>query len=389
MRDRKDGLRFGEGWIRPRPRTDGGVSHQAGWLDDGRQRTKTFATRDEAEDYLRDVRRRKRDGRYQPPSRLTVKDAVEQWLARGVHDWSTNTQGAYRLRAENYVYPTLGDLKAEALTRPRVQHWVDGLAAKGYAPATVDAAATLLKSALKELCALGALASNPAQGVRLPAIKPTPKPTWTPEETQRVADHLADDPFWLAVVRVALMTGMRPGELCALQWSDVDAAAGAVRVRRTLTRDARGHEVLGTTTKGKRERAVALPPLAAAALASWRTAQKARRLAARDWRDLGFIFDRGNGDWLPTASLRAGLAEIERACGVRLLPPHGLRHTNATQGLENGEHPAIVKERLGHRSIATTIDTYSHVSIDLQKAAAEALEKRIFGDPDAEKRADA
>jgi integrase len=70
-------------------------------------------------------------------------------------------------------------------------------------------------------------------------------------------------------------------------------------------------------------------------------------------------------------------AEIIATTGVASITPHGLRHTNATLELESGTHPRVVAERLGHRNVAITLDTYSHVSADLQRAAADALDARL------------
>jgi integrase len=60
-----------------------------------------------------------------------------------------------------------------------------------------------------------------------------------------------------------------------------------------------------------------------------------------------------------------------------------MRHTNATLELEAGTHPKVVADRLGHSRVEFTLNRYSHVSIDLQRAAAEALDRRLFGGDDA------
>lgn len=373
-RRRDEGMAWGEGWIRERRRADGTIAYQAHWLDDGEtQRARTFASRDEAEDHLRAVLRAKRDGAYAAPSMLTVAHLIDDWLERGARSWKPATLAAYRQRARVHVLPALGDAIAVGLTTPRVQHWVDKMARAGLNATTIDAAIRVLSAALNEAVAIGVLAVNPAKTVRRPAVKQTPKTTWTAQEAARVYAALADDPLWLALYRVALSTGMRPGELRALRWPDVDLAAGRITVRRTITKDADGLVAMGESTKNGKVRAVALPENAVAALTAWRTAQKSRRLAARQWLD-DVVFDRGDGRFLPLTTWQTRHARLCAAAGVPAISLHGLRHTAATLLLERNVHPRIVQEMLGHKDITTTLNVYSHVSTDLQRAAVEALD---------------
>lgn len=384
QRRQADGLKWGEGWIKERARADGSTAYQACWLDDGEtERAKTFPSRDAAENWLRDQLRAKRDGRYAPPSDLTVRRLIEDWLARGAARWRPNTVYNYRERAEHQIYPELGSALAASLTTPRLQHWVDGLHRSGLAPTTIRFAVTVLKIALREAAAIGLIPANPAVGLRLPAQRRAPSPTWSLDEASRVIAAVADEPMWNALYRLALASGMRSGELRALRWSDVREADGLVRVRRTISRAADGRTIIGETTKTGRERAVAIPPSTMKALAVWRTAQKARRIGkANVWRDLDLVFDRGDGGILESGTWHERHVAIIAKAGVTPITLHQLRHTNATLELEAGTHPRVVSERLGHVSITTTLDRYSHVSVDLQRAAAEALDDRLFGDHD-------
>src|SRR4030095_9545812 len=146
---RSDGLKYGEGSIRDR-----GSSFEARWFEltsSGRKRrTRSFPTRDAAEDHLREMHRAHRDGRYHSPSEKTVRILIEEYLERGAPEWRAYTLGQYRLRAKRHIYPTLGTLRAETLTTPQVQHWIDGMVKADLAPATISGAVVILSAAFNE-----------------------------------------------------------------------------------------------------------------------------------------------------------------------------------------------------------------------------------------------
>lgn len=377
------GRRWGEGTVVAKPNG----TFLARWWEpqyDGtrRKRAKAFATYDAAEDHLRTVYRSIRDGLYVPPDERTVESLVREWMDRGAARWKPATQAAYRQRAERHVFPTLGHLKAESLTTPRVQHWVDQMVKAGFDASTIDGATRVLSAALREAMQIGILSRNAAAGIRRPPVVMKEAVTWTRDEIADVMAIIADDPMWSALYRVALTTGMRPGELRALRWPDFDPEHNVITVRRTVTKDAAGHVVIGQTTKTGKSRAIAIAPPVTAALLRWRSKQRVRQLAHASWQPGDLIFERGNGGLLSLHGWQVKHESIVASAGVRRITLHQLRHTSATQSLESGEHPLIVSRRLGHRSIQTTLDVYSHVSDDLQRAAAASLNQRMFGDDD-------
>jgi len=164
---------------------------------------------------------------------------------------------------------------------------------------------------------------------------------------------------------------LRPGELRALQWRDVDFENATLTVQRTISRDTAGHVTPGDTTKTGKIRAIALTPSTLDALLAWRSVQKVRSLD--DW-----IFTTPRGAYLPLTSLQRLHADVIRRAGVPAIRLHDLRHTAATLLLEQNVHPKIVSDILGHASIQTTIDVYSHTSVDLQRDTLNRLDDVLF-----------
>jgi len=351
---------------------------QARWYDDaGTRRARSFRTRDVAEDFLRQQGRDRRDGHYVPNADLTVQQVLVAYIERGQGRWKAITYATYRQRAFTHLIPRLGTLRISDLTTARVQHWIDGVYRDGQHPKTVTEATRLLSSALAEAARLGIIRTNPVPGVRLPKVPAPTHETWDDAEIATVLAAVAGEPMWHAVYRVALFTGMRPGELRALTWPDIDLARRRIHIHATITRDERNREVLGTTTKTGRDRSVAIPGSTAEALRTWKVAQATMQLAATVWDDRRFVFTGKQGQYLGGSTWDTYQKAIAIRAGVKRITLHETRHTNATAELAAGTHPVIVANRLGHSKIETTLNLYSHVSADLQRAATDALEARI------------
>lgn len=387
--DARDGLKWGEGSIRSRARAGGTETHQARWLEqDGaatRLRSKSFATLAEAEDHLRSVLRAKEEGRYRPPSTWSVAELVRDYIDRALAAGRITERTAltYRKRAVSMIDPTIGKRRVEQLVPLDVQRWIDGLTRGGFAPSTVHAAVAVLMGTLREAALLGVTDRHLGQGVRRPALGRPDATAWTADEVRTILNAVDGEPRFGALYWVAITTGLRPGELRAVKWQDVNLETGVLTVRRTITKDVDGHEVIADRTKGKTTRAVALAKPVVDRLRRHKTIQTERRLAAETWQDHGLVFDRGDGHWMYASHWDRFHRQLCGSTGVPLIRLHDIRHTSASLELEQGTHPRIVSERLGHKTVAMTLDRYSHVSAALQRSAADALAERLVGDHEA------
>jgi integrase len=355
----------------------GAARYQARWFDGTRWRAKTFATADEAEDHLRGIGRRKRGGRYAPETDLTVAELVAAYLDRGAHRWTANTVATYALLLRTQIAPWLGSARATELTPARVQAWLDRRTGQVSA-SVLGTARTVLSGAYREAVRLGMVAVNPVTGTQPPARPRRQATTWTPVQIGRVLDAARADVALYARYLVALTTGVRPGELRALMWADVDLDAGVLTVRRTMTRDARFRHVVGATTKTGRSRTVALTAEAVDALRAHRAAQNARRLAAPAWAERPVIFDRGDGHPLAQQTASNQHRALCTRAGVPVIRQHDLRHVAATLLIELGVPLKVVSDMLGHASVATTADIYGHPGIEIQRDAVTKLGDAIL-----------
>lgn len=183
---------------------------------------------------------------------------------------------------------------------------------------------------------------------------------------------------WEALLVLAVATGLRQGEMLGLRWGDLDLGRSTLQVRRQLHRD----KTYGTP-KAKSRRRIDLAAPEIRALARHKARQDALRLArgaAYEDRDLVFCTDLGRP--LGWRNVTRAFKRILGAAGLKDVRFHDLRHTNATLLLEAEVHPKIVQERLGHSTIAVTLDIYSHAIPSLGRGAADRLHE-VLGDGEA------
>jgi integrase len=372
------------GLIRTRVRKDGTVAFRACWdvkeHGEWRQASRTFERLEDAQEHLRGIAKAKREGRYRGPARITVSELVHDYIARSGEAGriSERTVHTYTDRAAKTIDPTIGKKPLDRIAPLDVQQWIDGLTRKGLAPSTVHAAAAVLMGALREAAVLGITDRHLGAGIRRPSLGKSIGVVWTAQEVRTVLANLAGDWRLDALYRVALATGMRPGELRALKWDCVDLDGARVIVARTLTKDAAGRETIADRTKGREDRAIAIEPPVAEALKRHRVMQHERRLASATWHDLNLVFDRGDGMWLGQNTWQKWHAAFCERIGVPKIRLHDLRHTAATLMVRQGIHPEMISTILGHATIAITMDRYSHLSVDDQRSAASRLAAVLF-----------
>ena len=175
---------------------------------------------------------------------------------------------------------------------------------------------------------------------------------------------------------------MRPEEYFGLQWKDVDWKQGAVTVQRALIWRTKGGGWYFSETKTSRSRrTIPLPASMMAQLKEHKRRQAEIRMKlgpAYQIHDLVFATDEGGPLSIQNFTFRHFKPTLERAELSKDFTLYSLRHSCATLLLSAGENPKIVSERLGHSSVAITLDTYSHVLPHMQQSASDKLEKMLF-----------
>lgn len=306
--------------------------------------------------------------------KMTLRDLCEAWLLASESSLKPSTFRRYTDTVRLHILPVLGAKQIGKLTKADVERLYDDRRKAGLSPTTVFHISGTLHRALDHAERSEWIGRNVSELVKRPRRATPEMQTWSVEQVAAVFQASGRDSLD-ALWRLALLTGMRRGELLGLMWQDVDLEAGTLAVRRTMSRGVGGTWELGTPKSAAGRRSIALPVLAVDALRRHRVRQLERQLSLGPvWDPTGFVFTNETGGPLHVNTLTRRYEGLVIEAGVPRIRFHDLRHTSATLLLSLGEHPKIVQERLGHASIAMTMDRYSHVTQDMQRGAAQALD---------------
>jgi integrase len=251
-----------------------------------------------------------------------------------------------------------------------VEQFLNGLAKTGVSARGQQMAVNVLGRALKDAVRLKLVASNAVRDVVKP--KPAKKEMRYWDATQvKTFLRAADTDRLGALYVMAIATGMREGELFALEWTNIDWAAGSVLVQRSVSEVA-GKLAAKSVKTAKGLRRIDLPEFALTALRRHR-----ERMTAEGHQSPAVFCDE-KGGWLrwPNVAQRS-LRPLAKRAGLPQIQFHDLRRTAATLLLLADVNPKIVQEQLGHATVQITLDTYSHVLPTLQRVATERLD-RLF-----------
>lgn len=321
----------------------------------------------------------KDQGIFIEPSSLTVNEYLTKWLEVAARPRvSRRTADGYAGLLERYIRSPLGQGRLNKLQPLDIQKVYGEMQARGLSARVVRHTHSALHNALKQTCKWGVLARNPSDLVELPKVPHKERRVLSPDEAQEFLKVAAVMPHGL-IFEFALLTGMRPEEFLALQWSDVDMTTGGAQIKRALVRHKKSWSFEEPKTSRSRRTVFIPAPLIKKLSAHKRRQAEARLKLGAVWQSFDLIFcsEEGTPLSIPNITYRyfrpiLTKAELPR---IRL---YDLRHSCATLLLMADENPKVVSERLGHSTVVLTLDTYSHVLPTMQQQATARLEKMLY-----------
>ena len=288
------------------------------------------------------------------------------------------THREYARHVADYWKP-LASVQLVRLTPTAVEKVMAQLLERGLSAQTVAHARSTLRRALRDAQRDGLVTRNAAALARPPRVTRGEMRALTAAEVGRLLEATKDDPFG-PLYGLAVGSGLRLGELLGLQWGDVDAGGGSLTVRRSFARADGGGYALAEPKTTRSRRTVMLPAVARTALRRQKARQAAARLkAGKTWQDREeaiFTDAAGRRAQPHTASAAFHVVALRLKLPVRF---HDLRHTAASLLLAAGVPLKVVSETLGHSSIAITADVYAHVTPELRREAADAMDRALSG----------
>lgn len=309
-------------------------------------------------------------------SRMTLGQWLDIWLDEYVAGTvRPNTIYGYRSYTKNYIKPYLGDKIISQITSLDIQKMYQKLKAEGrihahperghqLSDAMITRIHAMLHHALKDAVTAHLIPKNPTEGI------PTPKPNYKSKQIlteEQLAVFLAEvdkDDLWRDFFYTEMTTGLRRGEICGLQWQDFDDIQGKLHIRRSVDSKKKGVIAVGETKTNTGTRTIVLPSVTAQRL------RERKKEALSEW-----IFYNPLHPEQPINPSYAyhRMKTILKNAGLPSIRFHDLRHTFATHALTSGVDAKTLSGILGHTNASFTLDTYTHVTGDMQKRAAEVV----------------
>lgn len=338
---------------------------RAKWRDPaGKECSRSFRLKREAERYLASVEVAKDAGTYVDPAKGRTVYGVwhEKWAPTRLK-LRESTRHRDDVYLASHILPRWGRIPLAAIDYEDVQGWVGELKDGGLAPATVHKVVGIFAKSLDAAVKAKHVAANPARGVELPPIKTEETRFLTAEQVADLADAI--DPRYRALVLVLAYGGLRIGEALALTRADYDPMRGVVSVERTASW-VQGRLTLNAPKTDSGRRKVRIPRFVMEALAA--------HLASHD-HDI--IFPAARGGHLEPSRFRGRYwTAATKAAGLAPLRIHDLRHTAVSLWIAAGTNPKLVSTMAGHGSVAFTLDRYGHLYDDAADGLMKSLEAK-------------
>jgi integrase len=299
-------------------------------------------------------------------SRVTFRTLASNWQAHVLPMYKHSTQKNHRHILQKHLLPHFGDKPIAEVTRQEVQAYVAQLNQAGYAPKSIDHMHDVLSAVLRTAVKWGHLQDNPARDVDLPALK-TVRPKWalTTQQAAQLLDALP--PLARTMAGLAMLSGLRRGELFALRWRDLDEQDRCVTVREAVYE--------GWFDTPKTEAGVRQIPLSDAALklvADWRA--RAKRTEA----DM-LMFSTWSGKPIsPNNVLRQQIFPACETLGLKRATWLTLRRSYSSWAHEKGVPGKVVAQLMGHAKVDTTLNVYTQVIDGALRTAVEKIGSELF-----------
>lgn len=328
------------------------------------------------------------------------KMTLGNWLVTWLNEYAINsvkhsTRVSYEMYITKHINPFIGKVKLVDLKTDIIQKFyneklengrIDGYG--GLSPKTIKNIHNLLHKALDQGLENGLINKNPTEFVQLPKITKTKMRVLYPKEHKKIIEASYTEKYGF-IVRLALETGMRLGELTALQWRDINLSDKSLIVSRTLNRLKNYDKSINSKTvlvegEPKTKNSMRSIPLSTKVIEELKIIKveqiKNKEIWKQGYNEKEYIFANELGKPIEPRTMQDVFKNIVAKANIRNTNFHALRHTFATRALEAGIQSKVVSEILGHSTVGITLDLYSHVSLDVKRDAIRKINEHLDKD---------
>lgn len=317
-----------------------------------------------------------RDADLSEDCNMTLGEWLDKWINEFmVFTIREGTLSAYKSLIEHQIKPYLGNRPLSTLTTNEIQKFYNAVKKSGrvhqdkngsneLADSMVRKIHMLLHEALETALKQRLIVNNPTNGTTIPKNNYPAKQILNDKQLERFMEVIKSDERWYDFFYTELTTGLRRGEICGLRWEDFDEQNGKLKVRSSVGRIKNGILPIGETKTETGMREILLPPSTVELLA------KRKENSVGDWIFPNFYKPE---EPLNPQSAYTHLKVLLKKAELPLIRFHDLRHTFATHAIAGGVDAKTLSGILGHTNASFTLDTYTHVTTDMQKNAAKIV----------------
>ena len=317
-----------------------------------------------------------RDADLSEDCNMTLGEWLDKWINEFmIFTVREGTLSAYKSLIEHQIKPYLGNRSLSTLTTNEIQKFYNSVKKNGrvyqdkngsneLADSMVRKIHMLLHEALETALKQRLIVNNPTNGTTIPKNNYPAKQILNDEQLGRFMEVIKSDERWYDFFYTELTTGLRRGEICGLRWEDFDEQNGKLKVRRSVGRIKNGILPIGETKTETGMREILLPPSTIELLL------KRKENSVGNWIFPNFYRPE---EPLNPQSAYTHLKVLLKKAGLPLIRFHDLRHTFATHAIAGGVDAKTLSGILGHTNASFTLDTYTHVTTDMQKNAAKIV----------------
>lgn len=308
--------------------------------------------------------------------RMTLGEWLDKWLDEYmIFTIRESTLDSYRAMVKNQVKPFIGGKQIASLTTADMQKFYNKIKKEGrvrehpihgktLADSMVRGVHMMLHEALDVAVRERLLVKNPTNGTTVPKCNYPEKQILDDSQLDTFLEAIKGEEYWDAFFYVEVMTGLRRGEICGLKWQDINFEENKLQVKRSVSVKKGGGVSIGETKTETGVRSILMPPSVADVL------QNRKQTAITEWVFPNFMHPEQP---ISPATAYRKLKIILKHAGLPLIRFHDLRHTFATHATHGGVDPKTLAGILGHTNASFTLDTYTHVTSDMQKAASNIV----------------
>jgi integrase len=333
-------------------------------LPDGSSKFQYAKTQREVRDKHLTTINQLREGMLPKDDSITVSEYMAHYMETiGKQTLRPRTQEINESFLRVHILPSLGKIKLKDLRADHLQGFYTQKISQGLSKRTVQMMHTLLRTTLKQAMRWGFVPRNVTDLVQAP--RPVKKaPTFFTKEQLTTFLESVRGHRWYLIYLLLVYGGFREGEVLGIHFEDCDMTNRVINVRHTVITLKSG-VVIGEPKTKSSKRAVTLPKIAYDEL---------KIHLEQLERKQGLIFTTSTGSPISPRNFIRHFKKALHDAGLPDIRVHDLRHSHASLLLASGVNPKLVQERLGHASIALTLDTYSHVIPSLQEEVAKKMD---------------